>query len=464
MTFSAASGSAREKMVDNPYQLSADSVMDPPTTLSGSIKHLGPGLILSASIVGSGELIATTVMGAEAGFVTLWVILVSCLVKVAIQLEFGRHTIATGETTMEALNQLPGPKFGKAHCSIWIWLALMTVKNLQLGGIIGSVAGILMIAFPTTPSWIFLVGLSVAVSLLVSLGYYTVLEKASIVMIGLFTVFTLASVVMLQFTDFAISFGDIASGFKFQLPAAAVVVAIGAFGITGVGGDEIMVYNYWLIEKGYARHTGPNDGSEDWVRRAKGWIRIMYLDAILSMVIYTVVTLAFYLLGAAILNSQGLVPEKNIELVETLSKIYTETLGEGARFAFLIGAFVVLFSTLFAALAAWTRLYGDALGQIGVYDFHNPTHRRNAIAFFAWAFPVIWCVVYLFVKKPAFMVIVGGVITTFILVLVVIAAIDFRCRRTIPALRPSALYDVALGVSVLAILGVAVKAVYSMVG
>ena len=450
-------------MIQNPYQLSADSVLDPPTTLVGSIKHLGPGLILSASIVGSGELIATTVMGAEAGFVTLWVILVSCLVKVAIQLEFGRHTIATGETTMQAMNRLPGPKMGKAHCSIWVWLVLMTLKNLQLGGIVGGVAGILQIVFPSAPMWIFLVGIAVTVSLLVSLGYYTILEKASIVMIALFTVFTLASVVMLQFTDYAISFGDIASGFKFHLPAAAVVVAIGAFGITGVGGDEIMVYNYWLIEKGYARHTGPNDGSENWIRRAKGWIRIMYLDAILSMVIYTIVTLAFYLLGAAILNSQGLVPDKNIELVETLSQIYTQTLGEGARFAFLAGAFVVLFSTLFAALAAWTRLFGDALGQIGVYDFQDPKDRGRAIAFFAWLFPILWSVIFLFVAKPAFMVIVGGVITTFILVLVVIAAIDFRFRRTIPALRPSITFDIALGVSILAILAVAAKAAYSMV-
>ena len=101
-------------MSDNPYQLSADSVLEPPTTLAGSLRHLAPGLILSASIVGSGELIATTVVGAKAGFVTLWVILVSCLVKVAIQLEFGRHTIATGETTMQALNRLP-PAF-RSNC------------------------------------------------------------------------------------------------------------------------------------------------------------------------------------------------------------------------------------------------------------------------------------------------------------------------------------------------------------
>ena len=304
-------------MSNNPYQLSADSVLEPPTTLAGSLRHLGPGLILSASIVGSGELIATTLVGAKAGFVTLWVILVSCLVKVAIQLEFGRHTIATGETTMQALNKLPGPKIGKAHCSIWIWLLLMISKNLQVGGIIGGVAIILQMVFPGVPIWVFLISLAISVSMLVSLGYYTLLEKASIVMIALFTLFTLASLFMLQYTDYAITTSDIASGLTFQLPGAVLLFAIGAFGITGVGGDEIMVYNYWLIEKGYARHTGPNDGSEAWVRRAKGWIRIMYLDALLSMVVYTVVTVAFYLLGAAILHSQGLVPEKT-QLVETL--------------------------------------------------------------------------------------------------------------------------------------------------
>jgi len=447
---------------NNPYQLSAESVKEPPTTLLGSLRHLGPGLILSASIVGSGELIATTVVGAKAGFVTLWVILASCLVKVAIQLEFGRHTIATGETTMQALNRLPGPKIGKAHCSIWIWLVLMISKNLQVGGIVGGVAIILQMVIPGVPIWAFLVALSVSVSLLVSLGYYSILEKASIIMIALFTLFTLASLFMLQYTTYAISASDVASGLTFQLPSAVLIFAIGAFGITGVGGDEIMVYNYWLIEKGYARHTGPNDGTEAWVRRAKGWIRIMYVDALLSMVIYTVVTVAFYLLGAAILHSQGVVPEKD-ELVETLSQIYTETLGDGARVAFLIGAFVVLYSTLFAALAAWTRLFGDAFGQIGIYNFHDTKSRHKAIAFFAWTFPTIWSLLYLFMRKPAFMVIVGGVITTFILVLVVIAAIDFRYRRLDVALRPSALFDVALWVSILSILAVAIRSIMQII-
>ena len=67
--------------------------MDPPNSLLGTLSRLGPSMILSASIVGSGELIMTTTLGAQAGFVALWVILISCLVKVCVQLEFGKHDL-----------------------------------------------------------------------------------------------------------------------------------------------------------------------------------------------------------------------------------------------------------------------------------------------------------------------------------------------------------------------------------
>ena len=49
--------------------------MDAPTHWRGMIKHLGPGLIITACIVGSGELIATPKVGAEYGFSLLWFII-----------------------------------------------------------------------------------------------------------------------------------------------------------------------------------------------------------------------------------------------------------------------------------------------------------------------------------------------------------------------------------------------------
>jgi len=461
----------------DPYKLDPSRIKEPPRTLFESLKYLGPGFILSASIVGSGELIATTIMGAKAGFVLLWFIIFSCIIKVTVQLEFGKHAISSGETTMASLNSLPGPRLGKANWSIWIWLVLMLTKLVQLGGIIGVVVlsleqlvpwlGIVnlvqteTVTIPLQYLVTLLVGFSV--SILVYRGYYVVLEKSSLIMIGLFTLMTFISVCMLQTTDMAVTGAELAGGLTPSLPDQTLwLVAIGAFGITGVGGDEILAYNYWLIEKGYAAYTGPKDDSDEWARRAKGWIRVMYWDAILAMVCYTLMTTMFYLLGAAVLNRQGEVPENN-SLVQTLGSMYTETLGSWAKIAFVLGAVVVLYSTMFAALAAWTRMFSDAFGQIGLIDYKNERSRKLSIGILAWAFPISWTFLYLFFEKPGWLVIIGGVITVVILLIVVYAALYFRYRRLDQRLKPSIIYDIALWISSLAVLVVIVLSGYDLI-
>ncbi|MFH1741156.1 MAG: divalent metal cation transporter, partial [bacterium] len=54
------------------------SVREPPQGFWASLRYIGPGFILSAALVGSGELIVTTALGAKAGYVLLWFILFSC--------------------------------------------------------------------------------------------------------------------------------------------------------------------------------------------------------------------------------------------------------------------------------------------------------------------------------------------------------------------------------------------------
>ena len=66
-------------------------------------------MVLAASIVGSGELIATATLGAQVGYLALWIIVVSCVIKPVVQGELGRYTIATGETALEAFARYPGP-------------------------------------------------------------------------------------------------------------------------------------------------------------------------------------------------------------------------------------------------------------------------------------------------------------------------------------------------------------------
>ena len=87
-----------------------DSVREPPTSFTGRLAFVGPSLIITATLVGSGELLATTTFGAKVGFVGLWLILGACFVKVALQEALGRYTISSGDTTLKAIGRLPGPR------------------------------------------------------------------------------------------------------------------------------------------------------------------------------------------------------------------------------------------------------------------------------------------------------------------------------------------------------------------
>jgi len=451
------------KKPKDPYVLDAESVKEAPDNFRQKLKFLGPGFILSASVVGSGELIATTSLGAKAGFVTLWVILISCLVKIVLQLEFGRQSITRGITSMTLMNEMPGPRFGKKRVSwaAWSWLVLWIFKPLQLGGIIGGVAIILNIAIPSLsiPVWTILVAFVVITVML--FGFYEVVEKISLVFMGLFTVFTLLALFMVQHTEFAVSWPDIAGGLSFRLPKGTVGFAFAAFGLTGVGGDEILSYNYWCIEKGYARYAGDQENSEAWRTRARGWIRVMYLDAFLSMIVYTLVTAAFFLLGASILYQRGDLPE-GYQMIETLSRIYTDSVGPAAKNIFLIGSFVVLFSTLFAALAIRTRVFSDLFGVVGWIDFSSMKTRLRTIRILAIVFPVLWTIAFLLIRLPVLMVTIGGIATFVMLFIVVIAGLWFRFNRAEKPLGPGGIYKILLVISCMAILMVGVYGIVKL--
>ncbi|MEX2232129.1 MAG: Nramp family divalent metal transporter [Cyclobacteriaceae bacterium] len=447
-------------MKENNYLITEKKVKEPPGSVIQKLKFLGPGFILSASIVGSGELIATTTLGAKAGYIAFWVIIVSCLVKVAVQLEFAKHTILTGETAMQIFNKLPGPRFGKARWAIWVLFVLLLLKVIQLGGMLGSTAIVLNMLFGL-PVFYWVVICAFVVALLIYRGYYNVVEKTSLVMIAMFTVLTLVSVFSLSFTPYSISWSEIGSGLTLELPKEVIVVAIGAFGITGVASDEIIAYNYWCIEKGYAAFTGPQSESPEWRKRAQGWIRVMYMDALVAMFIYTVVTAAFYLLGAAILHNRGAIPEGN-QLIETVALIYTESLGAGVRNMYLVGAFFVLFSSLFASNAAWTRIYSDIFGQLEWIDFSDVRQRNIVIAVLAWLVPTTWALTYMYIELPVVMILFGGAVGSVMLFLIVFAALHIKYRRTQPIKTGGPLYDVAFWISIVSILAVGIYGVWGL--
>jgi len=447
----------------DPYKLEKEAIRESPASFGQKLLFLGPGFILSASVVGSGELIATTSLGAKAGFVTLWVILVSCLVKIVLQLEFGRLSITRGITAMNLMNEMPGPRFGRRKISwaAWSWLVLWIFKPLQLGGIIGGVAIILHMAIPALSIAVWTIVVAFVVITVMLFGFYGVVEKLSLVFMGLFTLFTLLALFMVQNTDFAIGWPDIAQGLSFKLPRGTVGFAFAAFGLTGVGGDEILSYNYWCIEKGYARFTGSREDSAAWEQRARGWIRVMYMDAFLSMVVYTIVTAAFFLLGASILYERGELPE-GYQMIETLSRIYTESVGPTAKNIFLGGSFVVLFSTLFAALAIRTRVFSDLFGVVGWIDFSSVRIRMRTIRILALVFPVLWTIAFLLIKLPLLMVTIGGIATFVMLFIVVIAGLWFRFGPGEKLVPPGRIYKIFLLISCAAIFMVGIYGIIQL--
>jgi Mn2+/Fe2+ NRAMP family transporter len=479
-------------------------ITDPPRTLRASLVHLGPGIILASSIVGSGELIAATTTGAEAGFALLWLIIIGCVIKVGAQVEIGRNTLTQGRTPLEAFDGVPGPRFRGRGWIYWGWVVMTALVVVQQGGILVGVAQTLATGLPVTSAgraWtaaqdeaaalrvaaaaarhggdasqatdltarldtvqstiatleapndvaIWCVVTAAVTAVLLAVGRYWLIEQASLALVGTFTCVTLLALVLLQFEPaWAISGAELASGLWPSIPPAVngrapLETALATFGIIGVGAAELMFYPYWCLEKGYGRAVGPRDASPAWAERARGWLGVMRLDAWSSMVVYTVVTICFYMLGAATLGRLGLRPQGS-DMVRTLGAMYAPVFGHWAQSVFLVGAFAVLYSTLFIAAAGNARLLTDACILNGVLPGDDATRARaNRWLSVAWIFVAL--VLALVIREPVAMVLASGLAQAIMLAALGIAVLYFRHIDLDPRLRPSFAWDLLLWAS-----------------
>jgi Mn2+/Fe2+ NRAMP family transporter len=427
----------------DPYQLRPEDVATPPQGLLPALRRIGPGMVLAASIVGSGELVATTTLGAQAGYAALWLVLLSCLVKPVVQAELGRYTIATGETGLEALNRLPGPRAGAANWLVWAWAVMVFVTLLQVGAMFGGVAQVLNLLLPAVPvpAWVVLL-MALTVALLLGGGYDRV-EGLAMVKVALFTLLTvLAAAVLLRMPEH-FSWPRVLEGLQLRLPPQGLTTAVAVFGITGVGASELFMYPYWCVEKGYARFTGARENTPEWRARAAGWIRVMHVDIACSLAVYTLATVAFYLLGAGILHDSGLVPAAS-DMIPVLSQVYTRTLGPWAIGPFYLGAVATLYGTIFAATAAQSRMMADLVRVLGRFDRADYARRLQWRRRFVVVLTTVPAALFLLVKSPVKMVVAGGIAQSLLLPVLGAAALYLRHRRLPREVAPSPLVTVAL--------------------
>jgi Mn2+/Fe2+ NRAMP family transporter len=492
---------------------------EPPKTTLGILLRIGPGLIIAGQIVGSGELIATTKTGAEAGFWLLWLILVGCVIKVFTQVELGRYTIIAGRTTMAALNEVPGPRI-RVSWILWYWIFMFLASLAQLGGIVGGVGQALAITQPLTREgvrfndyqdtmtrnevlrallervdrriieaaddttvrslqerrselreelaaqpavpdtapdsrddiiWAAIVTAITSVALIA--GRYRLVQTLAAALVALFTVITVGNLIHLQtLSDWRVGLSEILDGLSFQLPDyegslanSPLATALATFGIIGVGATELIAYPYWCLEKGYARWTGLRETTEEWERRARGWLRVMHWDAWISCIIYTFATVVFYLLGAAVLGRTGLNPE-GTRMVRTLSEMYAPVFGVLAQAVFLFGAIAVLYSTFFLATAGHARVTADALR---IFRLSGSSTRTRVFwtKVFCGLFPFVCFFVYAYVRAPVALVLTSGVMQAIMLPMLAGAALYFRYRCSDNRLKPTFLWDIMLWIS-----------------
>ena len=202
--------------------MSADAVVDPPRGWLATASHLGPGLIISAAIVGSGELIVTPKVGAASGFSLLWFVIIACVVKVFVQIELARLAIVERITTLEALNSVPGPRF-RVSWLVWFWLFMYIGLVFQVAGLIGGCVLVFQtLGFNLSPD-VVLIAITASGALLLLTGKYKTVEIGSTVMVALFTLSTIVAMVALQWTPYRVSASALLEGLRFNLPASFTV-------------------------------------------------------------------------------------------------------------------------------------------------------------------------------------------------------------------------------------------------
>jgi Mn2+/Fe2+ NRAMP family transporter len=408
----------------------------------------------------------------------LWLILFSCIIKVFVQIELGRYAISSGKPTLGAINEFPGPRFG-AHWLVWWWLIMLLATITQLGAMAGGVGQALHLAFPRAapaladlcqwalplvsdkirerPDFPWAVLTAIAAVLLLLSGGYQRIERLTMIMIAAVTALTIVCVLALPATGYPVRLADVETGLMpdlLNLPTAAIAAAFATFGITGVGATELYAYPYWCLEKGYARFTGANANNNDWLRRARGWIRVMYLDAWVSMVVFTVATVCFYFMGATVLHRQDLHP-KGAGMIDTLSRMYVPLFGSWTKLLFLVGVWVVLFKTLYVSSAANSRLTADFLNLAGFVRYPDAAARAKWIRRFCVFYPVTALIVYLWIGEPRGLVIFGGFFQGITLPVIAAVSVYLRYRKTDSRLAPSLISDVALWTALVSITVVA---------
>ncbi len=335
---------------------------------------IGPGMIWSSEMIGSGEVILTTRVGSILGIEVMWAIILGIFLKYIIGLGGARYTVCTGEGMIDMFARIPGPK----HWVVWTVLIVQFISATIAIGSIATAAGVFISNL--LPISTYLGGWIISIFALViawTSGFKILrIIMSFFVLIILFGVIYVAGTVFPDFTDFI-------KGFLFKIPEVpdwAVAhpeinenpwrEILPLMGWAAGGFASQVWYTYWVIGAGYgvnkdgifgksADHAALREIDEDGARNIKSWFRVIYTDATIALLITIFVTIGFLIAGAGVLRPNQLAPH-GTEVVSILSTIFSTSWGPIGGIIFTLTGAVALTGTLLAQLAGWPRLLADS--------------------------------------------------------------------------------------------------------
>jgi Mn2+/Fe2+ NRAMP family transporter len=301
------------------------------------LKLAGPGLIVAATGIGSGDVVAATVGGARYGVMLLWAIAVGAFFKFVLTEGIARWQLATGLTAVEGWAEYL-PSWVKGYFGLYLvfWTvsvsaALTNATGLGMANLTGG-------AIPQ--AW----G-AVAHSLIgfafVLAGGYGSFEKLMKVLVGVLGFSILFCAVMTLSDPGPILRGLVVP----QIPERGGTYVLSLIG--GIGGSITMLsYNYWMREE---RMSGAAS-----LGMVRADVAVAYIfTALFGMSIMIIANQAFYIPQVTITDAQA---------VPTMAKTLGALLGPFGEYAYAIGFWAAVFASLLGVWQSVPYLYADAYG------------------------------------------------------------------------------------------------------
>ncbi|MFI5570714.1 Nramp family divalent metal transporter [Streptomyces sp. NPDC051740] len=357
-----------------------------------SWRYIGPGIVVAATGVGAGDLVATLIAGSNFGYTLLWAAILGCLVKISLAEACGRWHLSTGRTLFDGWASL-------GRWTTWFFAVYAVIWGFVYGAAAMSSSALpLQALFPDVMDlewWGIACGLVGLV--FVWFNKYDVFEKVMTVLVGVMFVVTVY--LAIRVTP---HLGDAFAGLLPVLPDEkdSVLNTLGLIG--GVGGTiTLAAYGYWVNAKGWTN---------------TGWMKVMRLDNRVAYATTGIFVIAMLLVGAELLHSANIAIASGDKGLMQLGDILEEEYGTATGKLFLIGFFATSFTSLIGVWHGVSLMFADFLarqrGEREARGDELASGRRER----SWTFRayLLWLtfppMILLFQDEPFRLIIIYGVL------------------------------------------------------